>query len=57
MDAGGREIKVVAEEMNDVARKGHRARTRLDGREKNLLGEFEFDKEKILSVLRENDTR
>lgn len=35
--------------------KGHRGRTRLDGRKKNLLGEFEFDKEKILTVFRENN--
>lgn len=56
---GGREIKVVEEEMNDVGIKGAQGQNKARWREnKNLLGEFEFDKEKILSVLRENnDTR
>lgn len=55
MDVGEREIKAVAEEMNDVSMKGAQGQNKASWREKHLLGEFEFDKAKILSDLRENN--
>lgn len=46
MDVGGREIKVVAEEMNDVSMKGAQGQTRLDGGKNTCWGNLNLIRRK-----------